>query len=175
MAEDLPKYVDTRRLVALTGSVSGVVAAARLQRIGAPYAASKSVAVEFELSANDGSELRLIGQIKTEVKATCQRCLEDMDVGIEKIFDVILVDASDSRPRVLDASKDVLAIVQGRIDVDQLVEDEVILGCPMIPLHDNPECRASLNTKDMRDEDRKRPFVGLADMIASATNNEDPE
>ena len=98
-----------------------------------------------------------------------------MDIGIEKTVDVILVDAADPRPPLFSPEDDVLAIDQGRIDIDQLVEDELILGCPMIPLHDDLQCRAAAPVSDVTGGDRKKPFAGLADLITSAKKNENAQ
>ncbi len=175
MPEELPKYIDTRRLAELHGTLSGTVAPARFHRIGAPFAATKPVAVEMRIRPNDESDLRLSGRIKTEIKATCQRCLEEMDVAIEKIFDLRLVDATDPPATTLDTADDMLSVRQGMIDIDLFVEDEVMLDCPMIPAHDNPECRAAPNVKDVGEGDRRKPFSGLAELMASTVKKEDSE
>jgi uncharacterized protein len=175
MPEELPKYIDTRRLAGLTEAFSGSVAAARLHRIGAPYAAIKPVAVEMEIRSDDNHRPHVIGQVKTEIKATCQRCLGDMDVAIEKKFDLVLIDASESPVPAIEAADDVLTITQGKIDIDQLVEDEVILSCPMIPVHDGAGCRAAPKGNGGPDGDRKKPFAGLADLMAGTVNQEDSE
>ena len=156
MPEELPKYLDTRRLADHIGTLAGVVAPGRLRRLGSPFAAARPVVVRLDLRTEDVKGLRLVGEISTELKATCQRCLNEMDIGIEKTVDVILVDAADPRPPLFSPEDDVLAIDQGRIDIDQLVEDELILGCPMIPLHDDLQCRAAAPVSDVTGGDRKK-------------------
>ena len=171
MPQELPKYIDPQRLAERAETLSGVVAAGRLHRIGHPYAAAGPVAVKLDVSSEDTPRLRLTGRVRTELKATCQRCLGDMAVTIDKRVDVILIDSADPSSLVA-PEDDVLTITDGKINIDQFVEDEVILGCPMIPLHDTPECRATSEVLDASRGDRKKPFAGLSEMMAGAKKNE---
>jgi uncharacterized protein len=175
MLEELPKYIDTRRLAELHGTLSGTVAPARFHRIGAPFIATKPVAVEMRIRSEDESDLRLSGRIKTEIKATCQRCLGEVDVAIEKIFDLRLVDTTDPVETAFGTGDDMLTVSQGRIDIEQFVEDEMMLDCPMIPVHDNPECGAAPNVKDIDEGGRRKPFARLAELMASTVKKEGSE
>ena len=174
MLEELPKYIDARRVAEHTGAISGVVESRRLKRIGAPFAAVQPVMVNLDIKVEEPKGLHVTGQITTELKATCQRCLNEMDVGVTKQVDVVLVDSSDRRPPPVAREDDVLPIDQGRIDIDQFVEDEVILGCPMIPFHDDIQCHVTSNEPSPSGAKRKRAFAGLDELLASAKINETP-
>ena len=175
MAAELPKYLDVQRLADREGPLMGVVPPSRLRRIGPPFTATRPVVVRLDLRTEDAKRRRLVGEISTELKATCQRCLDEMDIGIKKEVDVILVDSADLVPPPFAPADDVVAIEQGRIDIDQLVEDELILGCPMTPLHDDIQCRAIAAVSVGAASDRKKPFAGLAGLITSAKKSETPK
>ncbi len=70
------------------------------------------------------------------VRLACQRCLQDFDLPlrIEANFrfvaDEALAAALDA-----DAEEDVLALPQ-RLDLHELVEDELLLALPLVPMHD---------------------------------------
>ncbi len=175
MPEELPKYLDTRRLADHHGTLAGVVSPSRLRRIGSPFSAISPVAVRLDFRTEDTKGLRLVGEVSTVLTATCQRCLDEMEIGIKKAVDVILVDSANPRPPLLAPEDDVASIEQGKIDIDQLVEDELILGCPMIPLHDDQQCRATTTDSVVTGSDRRKPFEGLADLITSAKTDEPPK
>ena len=175
MLEELPKYIDARCLVELHETLSGSVAPARFHRIGTPFSATKSVAVEMRIRSVDESDLRLSGQIKAEIKGTCQRCLGEMDVMIEKIFDLRLIDIAAPVVTALDTSDDLLPVSEGKIDIDQFVEDEIMLDFPMIPMHDNPECGTTSDVKDLSGGGGRKPFSGLAELMASTVEKKGSE
>ena len=70
------------------------------------------------------------------VRLACQRCLQDVEVPmhIERSFrfvaDEALASALDA-----DAEEDVLALPQ-RLDLHALLEDELLLGLPLVPMHE---------------------------------------
>lgn len=65
---------------------------------------------------------------------TCQRCLKPMKWGMASRSDLELVTNQESIDNAIDDRDRVLAGKE--MDVDALVEDEVILGVPMIPRHE---------------------------------------
>jgi uncharacterized protein len=167
MREELPKFIDPRRLVEQAGTLAGSVAPARLRRVVAPFAATHPVMVTVEVTIDDIRRPRITGRVETEIDATCQRCLGPMSVTIEQEIDVVLVeggtDAADDEDEILD----VVEFVDGRFDIEQFVEDEVLLACPMIPMHEGAGCHASPRRQRPENAARKRPFAGLAEMLAA--------
>lgn len=85
-----------------------------------------------------GLSLRLA--IRGEVELTCQRCLGAMPhvVQIERTLHLARNEAELER---LDALPDSDAILVGEtLDLVDLVEDEVLLGLPLAPMHAEGEC-----------------------------------
>jgi uncharacterized protein len=174
MPEELPKFIDTRRLVEQRGAVAGIVSPARLRRVSAPYVAGDPVIVTLEASTEEGLGVRITGEVRTTVGATCQRCLDDMTVTIDKRINAILVDAADPVADAGDKALEVIAVVDDRLDIEQLVEDEVLLGCPMIPMHDDLKCHVAPDDTTSNGQQRKRPFAGLDDLLAAAGEKREP-
>ncbi len=164
MMEELPKYLDTRYLAEQIGPLSGVISSDRLQRIRPPYSAVRPVMVRLDILQDD-SRIRLGGKISTQLTATCQRCLNDMDIAIDKKIDVLLCESTDIQTSSRIENDDVLIIDQGKIDIEQLVEDELMLSCPMIPLHEDMLCSRSEIKTSKKDIDIAKPFAELADLI----------
>lgn len=173
MTQELPKILDIRRLIDRQESVSGVVPVGRLSRITLPFSPSKDVAVEMRLANDDPTRPKLVGAVSTQVTAICQRCLEEMVVDIEKHFDVVLRDGGDQQDEIADESEDVIDLQDEKLNIDQFVEDEVMLGCPMVPLHDDERCHAIEGEPAPKTDEKRQPFVGLAELLATAREKPD--
>ena len=150
-------------------TISGVISAQRLQRISSPYAAHGDIVVRASVSVADAFKPRMKGTLTTNVAAECQRCLEQMVISVARDIDLLLLDSAkmEMHDEFNDAI-DVLPIIDGKIDIEQYVEDEVMLGVPMIPLHNNRECYQQTERPAGPVVERKKPFTGLADLLAAA-------
>jgi uncharacterized protein len=165
MTQELPTTLDIRRLLERTEPVAGIVSIGRLGRIKQPFEAVADVLVTARVNGDNASPPRLTGQLRTQVGATCQRCLEQMVFDIEKRFDVRLIDAADDKAEQdLD---DVAELHEEILNIEQFIEDEVMLACPMIPLHDDENCGASDSSSSQLADERRRPFTGLAELLGS--------
>lgn len=169
MREELPKYIDPRPLVDQVKAYEGLISASKLSRITAPYAAKLPVSVQLEMSREGQSVPRAVGRIETALAAICQRCLAEMLVSVDKTFDVRLVETSASAGHDEDDTETV-ATVDGLFDLERFVEDEVILACPMIPLHNDQNCHAVTSDEQSVGEERTRPFANLGEMLAKSPN-----
>ena len=63
-----------------------------------------------------------------------------------------------------------LDIDQEKIDIEQLIEDELILSCPMIPLHETILCPGLKTTQGGEGIGLKKPFADLANLIRQGKN-----
>jgi len=95
---------------------------------------------------------------------TCQRCLQPVEapLSIERSF---LFARDEEQAAALDAESedDVLALTR-HLDAQELIEDELLLGLPLVPRHET--CPAPLeHTADAlpeETEERPNPFAALA-------------
>ena len=80
------------------------------------------------------------GRMATTVKLTCQRCLEpvsaDLDVGVH----LWLLRSEGQADRLPDDADFLVIDENGCIDLAAALEDELILGLPLVPAHE--ECEA---------------------------------
>jgi uncharacterized protein len=108
-------------------------------------------------------------QAQTRVWRDCQRCLQPvaLDLEVARAFRFV---ADEAIAEALDAESedDVLALPR-RLDVHELVEDELLLALPLVPMH--AECPQSLPTAvgfDALDvavtEPVAKPFAALASL-----------
>ena len=99
----------------------------------------------------------------------CQRCLGAMEVGVEASTEVGLVATEADVSRVPEEFEPVLA-PEGRISVGELVEEELLLTLPIVPLHEEEAaCQvapaaAAVSAEEVPPETQK-PFAQLAELL----------
>ena len=100
----------------------------------------------------------------------CQRCLGTLDVEVEAETQVGLVATEADVSRVPEELEPVLA-PEGRISVGELVEEELLLTLPIVPLHaEGAECQvapavAALATEAAARGETQKPFAQLAELL----------
>ncbi|MBA4344769.1 MAG: hypothetical protein C0423_21720 [Methylibium sp.] len=170
-----PRKLDLEAMARDAQSLSGEWAASELLRL-AESAAPEAPATEWpaidwaaraELRAQRGAEpqiwLHLKGQ--AQVRLSCQRCLQPVqeDLSIDRWIRFV---RDEEMAAELDAEgdDDVLAL-SGRLDLQQLVEDELLLALPLVPRHE--QCPQPLplavGEEDIAEEvEKPNPFAALA-------------
>lgn len=102
----------------------------------------------------------------TVVRLECQRCLQPLSEALRVDRHLRFVVGEDEAARLdEDSDDDVLALV-ARLDVLELLEDELILALPLVPRHEVcPLPMAAARVDDSApaaEESRPHPFAALA-------------
>lgn len=114
-----------------------------------------------------------VAELETEGVATlvCQRCLEPMQWPVGGTARVVLIAAESEADRVPQEFETVLA-PENRIRVRDLVEEELLLSLPLVPLHADPgECVDQESEQKPGAEpqapeaDTQRPFERLGELL----------
>jgi DUF177 domain-containing protein len=160
MSSGLPATVDAIRLADTGTRLVGEIPLKAMPRLRGQCSddqAEARVDLLFERSA-DRALRRLRGHISARVRVACQRCLEPMALTLEAEPSLLIVQA-DERPELL--VEDAELLVAGKaVSLNELVEDELLLAMPMIPMHDLGECPASASLQAQR-RSRASPFAVL--------------
>jgi uncharacterized protein len=180
MLKPLTDPVDVGLLSASESTMSGDYALGGFERLKDSLAKSEGTArVEFRFhDADDGSgspESRfpaLDGRVDARPWLVCQRCLNPFQWHLQSAFRVAFV-ATDERSAQVPAEYDAVLAPNGRALLRELVEDELLLALPLVPMHERiDECRAPPGPSSpdgAPDEDAKegtrRPFANLRDML----------
>jgi len=152
--------IDGPRFAKAREAVSGALAIRDLSRLAEMGAAAATL--RYSVRGGDDADGRaaLTVEASGTVQVVCQRCLGALELPVAVTSVLELADsaaeidaADDERDRVL-ASRS--------MDVAGLVEDEVILALPMIPVHAG--CETALAREA---EDRRSPFAALAGLQES--------
>ena len=169
MSEPMPDLVDPWQLAALGKRFSGRIPLAKFPRLGALLLDQDGDAV-FELAFERDEQKRscVRGRVEASLRFECQRCLQQMDFAAATAISLALVDSLDEMA-LLPEQYDPLLVETGSIKLLELLEDELLLTLPQVPMHTDGSCLVSSPAEAGCDESsdgsgsRKRnPFEVLA-------------
>lgn len=111
-------------------------------------------------------------QGRTVARLECQRCLQPLNETLQVDRHLRFVAGEDEAARLDEESEDDVLALVARLDVFQLLEDELILALPIVPRHDTcpqPLDLAATIAQPAADEARPNPFAALAALRAKPT------
>ena len=115
---------------------------------------------KFEFKRSEYDVPMLTGNVSASLVIVCQRCLGRLDIVIDSEFQ-FLIDADDD---LIDTSNlDSLISDNGCIDIIEVVEDELILGIPLVGKHDDDSCNEHWQTSVLQTDVavKENPFSVL--------------
>lgn len=163
----MPHQIDPFRLCEARASLAGPIPLKQLQRL-LPSLASDSGEIEVVLNF-DIDELGvpfMQGELKTELQLICQRCLEPYTFPVNQQSILAWVRTEQEAER-LPLRYEAYLVETNPLVLNDVIEDELLLSLPQIPMHDETECTASKwihqPPQDEQPEDTKaNPFSVLA-------------
>jgi len=156
--------IDPWRLAAQGRTLAGRIPLDSLPRL-APALADGGDA-EYRLVFHLDAEHRAVvsGQVRAELVVQCQRCLGMMAIPVDSRFELAFVHGLDEAARLPEAYEPAVA-EDGWVRPADLVEDELLLALPPVPLHATTECAsrpAESATTPSDDLEADNPFAVLA-------------
>jgi len=170
MSTRLPVEVNPYRLVEQGRMFDGVSDIANLNRI-ADLLADKNgtLSVSLKFYRNESALPALQGQITGNLSLICQRCLDKMLLPIASPIDLVFV-SSDEKAQSLQEGYETYLVEESRILLNDLIEDEVLLGIPQLVVHDHcepyrPLIEATPETISQTvQEEKENPFAVLQNL-----------
>lgn len=162
----LPLKVDAMRAAQKRLNYDGIIKAellARLAESTESVISDANVTLSFDLDQRHLAFLR--GHAEVEVMLACQRCQEGMPQTIHADFCYSPVQDPERIEDLPEAYEPAEVDEFGEIDLIQIIEDELILALPQIPMHDDDTC--FMHASDIsvgvipEAEERPNPFAVL--------------
>lgn len=176
-----PTQVDLRALARSGAPLSGELSLAALERLAADLpewpspasvrwqaqaefrAANPALATQPERGAQ-GQPLWLRLTLQAAVPQTCQRCLQpyaesvEVDRWFRFVADEATAEAQD------DEAEEDLLVFQPRFNLLELLEDELLMALPLVPMHEVCPTDVPMSAGDLADggSGRPNPFAALA-------------
>lgn len=167
MLERLPHALDVSRLADRGAVLRGRLPIARMRRlIGLLGSSSAGVDVDLTFGVDKEGHINVRGRVQTELVLTCQRCLQPMTLPLTAVVSLAAV-ADERQAAYLPERYEPLVLASQAVGLSELVEDEVLLALPQVPLHPAGLCRAPESSAVTPEDDYDNPFAVLARLKAS--------
>jgi len=136
----LPASIDPIQLAERGARLTGTLSLKSMPRlVQACLDGSGDVHVDLSFERSEGEGLyEMRGDLSVTLRVLCQRCLDEMDFGLEVSPRLMFMRAGDN-PALLELEADVMAVDKPLL-LSSVVEDELLLAMPMVPLHDLNKC-----------------------------------
>jgi uncharacterized protein len=154
MSKAPPEHVYPLRLARHGESLIGNVTLAQMARL-AELLDEGAGRVDFELrfGRDDAGQACVLGHMVARLAVICQRCLEPMEMDVEREVRIALVRGNDE-VATLDATYDPMLVGDEPVLLSGLIEDELILAMPNFSRHPRGECEMpeGADTVDFTDD-----------------------
>lgn len=167
-----PEGLDVDAFAKQGGVVEGDAPAASLARWAeSQFDAGSASVVHWRLEGELRERLGAAPQVWLHLQAggqahlRCQRCLQAVavEIAVDRAFRFVR-DEAQALAEDPDSEEDLL-VLSRRFDARELIEDELLLELPLVPMHDACEPPASMTDdsvpEEAPEEDRKNPFAAL--------------
>lgn len=168
--ERLPVQLDPVRLAETGRLLEGTLPLSSMKRLGEMLLDQEGeVDVRLEFGIDQEGAYCVTGRIACRVMLECQRCLKAMEFEIDSDIALGIVDSQEAA-ELLPSHYEPLVVEDGPLFTRDLVEDELLLSLPLVPMHPEEECSVGREqlvseTQDSNEEvERENPFSALADL-----------
>ena len=165
----LPKQVDPQKCAIQRSDYQGVMAAddmGRLNDFVVDILDEVTVGLRFEIDAQNLTFFH--GDIATRVSLVCQRCNEPFGYTIEQSFSFTPIKEGQAVDDIPDVYDPVELNEHGEINLLELLEDEIIVSLPLVPMHDEKDCKVTkddLSFGEIEPDDKQpNPFAVLKEL-----------
>ena len=170
-------------MFARSGRIDAFLPLAKLTRL-APLLADTAgqVQVELRFGLDEEGRRHLQGELSVDLQLTCQRCLQALSLPLRCELSLLVFDDQAQLSQYLlqqggeSMERDVLVLAEvgvgparDELDLPGLVEDELMLSLPLVPVHVDDTCNTAFNKlrqdrKSAEVEKRPNPFAVLAQL-----------
>jgi uncharacterized protein len=136
-----PHALDVLAFCKAGGTLQGQQALASLLRLAASFCAATDGSASWRAEgrllpvAGGEAEAWLDLQAQAEVPLECQRCLQAMTEPVQVQRRFRFVRSEEEAARLDEEVEDDVLVLPARLDLQELVEDELILALPIVPRH----------------------------------------
>lgn len=165
----IPPHVDPRKLVEREATLEGELPLVKMSRVCEQLTSSEgNVRAKFSFFRDEQKLAVMHVNLDAEVSMVCQRCLEPATFHVGGEYDFAIIQEGKT-VEGLPKGYDALEVGEEPLDLVSLVEDELLLALPIVPVHDPEECQhpagfAAAPEPSESEEERPNPFSVLAQL-----------
>lgn len=161
----IPVRLDPGRSATKQLGFDGVIPQRVLSRLADISVDDGCVEVALACDRDEQHLATLTVSISTQLELECQRCNEPYrhDVDVKVIYSPVRDD--EAAEQLPSSYEPVILSEADDINLHQLIEDEILLSVPYVPMHELSECKqngdSSWGEIDDAQEDKPNPFAVL--------------
>ncbi len=141
---DYLRYSDARKIVEAEILLTDCT---RLLDLVSPESdLEQTISFKFEFGIDELANRFLKGQVKSQLKLTCQRCMKGLDYSIALDLALAFIKTKQQEQDIAGLYDSYYIENKDPIDLYALVEDEVILSLPLIAKHQDENCLSNIET-----------------------------
>lgn len=163
----LPVEVDPIRFAEQGRQIQGQIEFKQLKRLELLLETQTGhLDVDLKFGIDDRGTRWLNGRIEGILPLTCQRCLSEMKFSLDNAFKLALL-KHETEIASLGEEYEPLILESTPVRLAEIIEDEVLLAIPQIPMHELKDCPAKTYGEaedEAKHEDKQNPFAVLADL-----------
>ncbi|MEW6467195.1 MAG: YceD family protein [Pseudomonadota bacterium] len=162
MFDQWQQPLDVRALIRQGITLKGEVQVAELLRLRDTVLQDAPVRFSFSFGKSDEGLAVVTGKVRGTVELTCQRCLEPVPIEVDADVALGVVD-SEVEAKRLPPDLDPLVLGEDPVRLVDLIEDEVLLALPVVPMHAHPCVPAHREHEGVEKADN--PFAALRGLV----------
>ena len=140
----LPIQVDPFRFADNAIQLQGTLLLKEMQRlVPSLYEGKGEVIIDLAFGVDAQSVRFLRGQLTTCLTLKCQRCLEPFDYKVAGRFLLGMIQTEEEAVS-LPQQYDPLMVKENMLIIQEVIEDELIVSLPIVPMHALEECKVKL-------------------------------
>ncbi len=137
-APDLPTVISLDRLRSGQHHWQGSVRTEQMARLHELTEAATDVRGSFSIDTTATMPI-VQGSCQADATLMCERCLQPMTLAVMGEYALTVVDRIEQAD-ALDSDQAVIVAPRGELDVVAMIEDELILGLPVVARHEAGQC-----------------------------------
>lgn len=136
----IPAYIDVRKAFLQELDVAGSIGRERLPRVLESAASDQlEVAVQLKFSVDGSGQKQIQGELTASLEMICQRCLQAAPIDLRESIKLALL-VSEDQLKNLDPEWDPWICKEPRLELADLVEEQLMLALPIVHLHKDSTC-----------------------------------
>jgi uncharacterized protein len=155
--------IDALQFAREGGRLEGEIPVARMSRLQ-DLVAEATDAIRYCVQGGTDARRRPVIDVRVEgsLRLVCQRCLDPIEFPLQRSSRFVLVSGEAELPDVADEDPDTETVaVDALADIEDVVEQEVLLGLPIAPMHEDDACGSN---RAQAGNERPSPFAALAQL-----------
>ncbi len=140
----LPQKVDPFRFADNEISLEGVIPIKDMERLSPSLGSDTGqVKVSVAFGVDEQGTRFMRGHYSAHVVLQCQRCMEPFEEKVSGSLLLGMVTTEDAMNE-LPKNYDVIVVKDGSLSIQDVIEDELILSLPIVPMHSIENCKITL-------------------------------